>query len=128
MLSLNPPDDFNALKICVYRTGFEAVLDALFLAAARHPGQQAGLLAAVEALRSWQPPDNPFNAAAFIRHGLKQGPALGQALRIAEESWCKAGFPSESATIERMRIDAAAAVLGRKAGADSGLASGRPVR
>jgi hypothetical protein len=34
-----------------------------------------------------------------MARGVEQGPALGQALRAAEEAWIAAGFPSDAAAV-----------------------------
>ena len=55
----------------------------------------------------WTAPAFPLRAADFIARGVEKGPALGEALRRAEEAWKAAGFPLDDATLRRI-ADAAA--------------------
>ncbi len=48
----------------------------------------------------WTAPKFPLKAADFIDRGLVAGPALGAALRAAEEAWIAADFPAERAALE----------------------------
>jgi len=41
----------------------------------------------------------PLKAADFTKRGIAKGPALGAALRAAEDAWIAADFPGDSATI-----------------------------
>lgn len=56
----------------------------------------------------WTPPVFPLKADDFMRRGVEKGPALGTALRAAEEAWIAAGFPDDAAALARI-ADAAAA-------------------
>ncbi len=56
----------------------------------------------------WTAPVFPLKAADFIKRGVPQGPALGAALREAEEAWIAADFPADAAAIAAI-ADAAAA-------------------
>ncbi len=47
----------------------------------------------------WQAPRFPLRAASFIAHGIAKGPALGEAMRVAEEAWIAAGFPPDADTL-----------------------------
>ena len=47
----------------------------------------------------WTPPRFPLRAADLMSRGLARGPALGTALRAAEEAWIAAGFPSDRETL-----------------------------
>ena len=47
----------------------------------------------------WTAPVFPLKAADFIKRGVKQGPALGVALRAAEAAWIAADFPADAAAI-----------------------------
>jgi len=55
--------------------------------------------------RRWTAPEFPIKAADFIKRGVAKGPALGAAIRTAEEAWIAAGFPED-----RKAIDAIAEV------------------
>ena len=56
----------------------------------------------------WTPPVFPLQAADFIARGVEKGPALGAALRAAEEAWIAAGFPGEEAALEAIARGGAA--------------------
>jgi poly(A) polymerase len=47
----------------------------------------------------WTPPDFPLKAADMMARGVEKGPALGAALRAAEEVWIAADFPTDAADI-----------------------------
>jgi tRNA nucleotidyltransferase/poly(A) polymerase len=53
----------------------------------------------------WTAPAFPLKAADFMARGVEKGPALGAAMRAAEEAWIKAGFPSEAAALETIVKD-----------------------
>ena len=55
----------------------------------------------------WTPPVFPLKAADFIARGVEKGPALGAALRAAEEAWIAAGFPGDAAALETIAVGAA---------------------
>jgi poly(A) polymerase len=48
----------------------------------------------------WTAPVFPLKAADFFRRGMTAGPALGAAMRAAEEAWIAADFPGERAAVE----------------------------
>jgi poly(A) polymerase len=48
----------------------------------------------------------PLKAADFMKRGVPQGPALGAALRAAEEAWVVAGFPGDQAALDSIAADA----------------------
>jgi poly(A) polymerase len=49
---------------------------------------------------SWTAPVFPLKAADFIRRGIPASPALGAALRAAEQAWIEADFPEDRAAVE----------------------------
>jgi tRNA nucleotidyltransferase/poly(A) polymerase len=55
----------------------------------------------------WHTPVFPLKAAGFIARGLAKGPALGAALRAAEQAWIAADFPSDPAVLSAIADDAA---------------------
>ncbi len=57
----------------------------------------------------WTPPAFPLKAADFITRGVDKGPALGAALRAAEEAWIAADFPSDPAALDAIAGEAARA-------------------
>jgi poly(A) polymerase len=50
----------------------------------------------------WTAPIFPLKGADFASRGVPKGPAMGAALRIAEESWVAADFPEERAAIDEI--------------------------
>jgi len=62
--------------------------------------------------RRWTAPVFPLKAADFTCRGIVAGPALGAALRAAEEAWVAADFPADRAAItsiaDRVAHEAAA--------------------
>jgi poly(A) polymerase len=55
----------------------------------------------------WTAPAFPLKAADFTRRGVAAGPALGAALRAAQEFWIAADFPKDGAAIEAIAERAA---------------------
>jgi poly(A) polymerase len=49
----------------------------------------------------------PQGAADPAWRGVPRGPALGAAMRAAEEAWIAAGFPDNEAALDRLANDAA---------------------
>jgi poly(A) polymerase len=96
-------------RAALYRLGREHFTDRVLLAWTRSP---AGILDTTwhELARlpeRWTAPDFPLKAADLIKRGVTKGPALGAALRAAEEVWIAADFPTEVADIAAI-ADAAA--------------------
>ena len=79
----------------LYRLGPERYRDRLMLAWARAGGApdstQWRQLATLP--ERWSAPKFPLKAADFIARGIAEGPALGQALALAEDAWLAADFP-----------------------------------
>jgi len=55
----------------------------------------------------WLRPMFPLRAADLIGRGIAKGPALGAALRAAEQAWITADFPSDPAVLSAIADDAA---------------------
>jgi len=72
-------------------------VDCALLAWARSqaPAHDEAWRALVQLPQRWTAPVFPLKAADFISRGLSPGPALGEALRKAEQAWIAAGFPAE---------------------------------
>ena len=96
-----PTDDEQAARTLLYRLGPQLFTDRVLLAWTRSP--QGAADAAWRALATlparWQAPKFPLKAADFLARGLGRGPAIGTALRAAEEAWVKAGFPLDEVVI-----------------------------
>jgi poly(A) polymerase len=92
----------------LYQLGPQSFLDRVLLAWSR---SDAG--AADKAWRElaslpqhWTAPVFPLKAADFIRRGIAPGPALGVALRTAEQAWIAADFPDDRDAIETIADNA----------------------
>jgi poly(A) polymerase len=97
----------------LYRLGRERFTDRVLLAWTR---SQAGVadtawhdLARLP--ERWTAPNFPLKAADFVSRGVAKGPALGAALRAAEEVWIAADFPTEAADVAAIADGAARRAL-----------------
>ncbi|MGQ4273329.1 CCA tRNA nucleotidyltransferase [Terrihabitans sp. B22-R8] len=103
---LSDPDRRRAL----YLLGPAVFRDRVRLAwagsdeAARHPGWLDLLMFA----ESWVVPVMPMRAADLLARGVPRGPALGAALRKAEQAWIAADFPNEPRALEQIIASVAA--------------------
>lgn len=99
-------------RALLYRLGPVRFTDRVMLAWSRSPAGVADAawreLATLPA--RWTAPLFPLKAADFIKRGVEQGPALGAALRAAEEAWIAADFPSEAAVIGMLADEAVKAL------------------
>jgi len=93
----------------LYRLGRERFTDRVLLAWTRSPAGVADTVwhDLARLPERWTAPDFPLRAADFVRRGVAKGPALGGALRAAEEVWIAAGFPTDAADVAAI-ADAAA--------------------
>jgi len=94
--------DETRARVLLYRLKEPAFSDAAMLAWARSPASDHD--AAWRALASfpqrWSAPAFPIRAADFMARGVAQGPALGAAMRAAEDAWIAAGFPADAASLQ----------------------------
>jgi poly(A) polymerase len=106
---VSPEAGEAAARVWLYRLGPERFVDRVLLAwarAAAEPGDAAWRRLATLP-QHWSAPAFPLKAADFMQRGIEKGPALGAALRAAEEAWIAAGFPLDAAALKRL-VDAAA--------------------
>lgn len=89
-------------KAFLYRMGREAFQDRALIAFARSGAalDDAGWRDLAVLAAGWPLPVFPLKAADFIARGLTPGPALGTALKRAEEAWIEAGFPTGAEALE----------------------------
>lgn len=89
-------------KAFLYRMGREAFQDRALIAFARAgaPLDDEGWRALAAIAADGPIPVFPLKAADFLARGMAPGPALGAALKRAEEAWIEAGFPREPAALE----------------------------
>lgn len=95
-------------KAFLYRMGREAFQDRALIAFA-HSGaslEDEGWRALASLAAGWPIPVFPLKAADFIARGIQPGPALGAALKRAEEAWIEAGFPMGAEALGRIAGEA----------------------
>jgi poly(A) polymerase len=98
---VSPAMSDKAQRALLYRVGPLKFTDAALLAWAR--SQATARDAAWHELaglpRRWTAPAFPLKAADLMQRGVDKGPALGAAMRAAEEAWIKADFPQDQAAL-----------------------------
>jgi poly(A) polymerase len=98
---ISPAHGEAEARALLYRLGPVRFADRVLLAWSRSRAGAAD--ASWQALATlsarWTPPRFPLRAADLMSCGLARGPALGAALRAAEEAWIAAGFPSDRETL-----------------------------
>jgi poly(A) polymerase len=106
----------HAARTALYRLGASAFADrALFawVQSGAAPGD-AAWTALARLPQRWPAPSFPLKAADFIARGVPKGPALGAAMRAAEDAWIAADFTAGSAQLEAIADAAARAHLARR--------------
>jgi tRNA nucleotidyltransferase/poly(A) polymerase len=107
--AVSPSLDERIMRALLYRLGPDRYRDRVLLAWSRAPGGAGDPawrhLAALPA--RWTAPRFPVKSADLMARGVQQGPALGAAMRAAEEAWIAAGFPEDQAALDRIANDAA---------------------
>jgi tRNA nucleotidyltransferase/poly(A) polymerase len=86
----------------LYRLGADRYRDRLMLAWARAGGEpdSAPWRELATLPERWSAPKFPLKAADFVARGIAEGPALGQALALAEDAWLAADFPLDEAALK----------------------------
>ena len=99
-----PAEDEQDARALLYRLGPEHYLDRVMQAWAHAPQgpDDVGWRALAVLPQRWRAPRFPLRAADFLARGLERGPALGAALRAAEEAWIAAGFPWEPSALAEL--------------------------
>jgi len=110
---ISPGNERDA-RVQLYRFGPERTLDRVLMAwaHAREDAWDKAWAALCALPEHWIAPVFPIKAAEFIARGVPHGPALGVALRLAEEAWIEADFPSDPKVVAGI---AAAATVAAKA-------------
>ena len=105
-----PEHGEQAARALLYALKPESYLDCALLAWARSQASahDAPWRALAELPRRWTAPAFPLKAADFIARGIEKGPALGAALRAAEQDWVAAGFLGEKQKLEGLAGEIAA--------------------
>ena len=103
------PGNEQGARALLYRLKPEKYADRVLLAWARSQGSahDAAWLALATLPQRWSAPVFPLKAADFIARGVDKGPALGAALRAAEEAWIAAGFPGDAPRLAALVAQAA---------------------
>ena len=95
----------------LYRLGPQSFVDRVLVAWSRAPAEAADDDAAWRALTTlpqrWTSPVFPLKSADFLRRGVPKGPALGAALRAAEQAWIAADFPAARDAVDAIADRAA---------------------
>jgi len=101
---VSPASGEAAARALLYRLGPERFRDRALLAWVRSSAaaDDAAWRALATLPARWTAPAFPLKAADFIKRGIEKGPALGAALRAAEEAWIAADFPGDTAVLARI--------------------------
>jgi len=109
------PGNNKAARVMLYRVGPEPYFDRVLMAWAHSPAP-----ARDEAWRllwslpgRWSAPALPIKAAELIARGVPHGPAVGVALRAAEQAWIEADFPLGSLELSNIAATAVEAATQR---------------
>jgi tRNA nucleotidyltransferase/poly(A) polymerase len=96
-------------QVLLYRLGPARYVDRVLIAWTRAPqGAADPAWRALAALPTrWSAPRFPLKSADLIARGVPRGPALGAAMRAAEEAWIAARFPQDDTALDRLANDAA---------------------
>jgi poly(A) polymerase len=103
------PGDERDARALLYRLGPEKFTDRVLLAWAHADAgaHDRAWLAMASLPQRWSAPVFPLRAADFMARGVEKGPALGAAMRAAEEAWIKAGFPGDAGALAAIADTAA---------------------
>jgi poly(A) polymerase len=105
---ISPAAGEAAARVWLYRLGSQRFSDRVMLAWARASASanDDGWWHLATLPQRWTIPVFPLKAADLMQRGLEKGPALGIALRAAEEAWIAADFPADNETIGRIATNA----------------------
>ena len=99
---VSPARGEAAARVQLYRSGSQSFADRVLVAWSRSAAGAADRswhgLATLS--QRWSVPAFPLKAADFTQRGIAAGPALGAAMRAAEEAWIAADFPPERSALE----------------------------
>ncbi len=113
---VSPAGGESAARALLYRLGPDRFRDRVLLAWARSgaAADDAAWRKLATLPERWMAPAFPLKAADLIARGIEKGPALGAALRAAEEAWIAAGFPGDATAVETIAAAAESDVSGQK--------------
>jgi len=106
---ISPAMGEQAARALLYRLGPEGFTDRVLLAWARSDAgaHDRDWQALAGQPQRWTAPVFPIRAADLMARGLEKGPALGAAMRAAEEAWISADFPQDDEALGRIATAAA---------------------
>ena len=106
---VSPEPGGTSARALLYRLGPQQFVDQVLVAWSRSAAGAADRAwrTLAELPRSWSAPEFPLKAADFMARGFAAGPALGVAMRAAEQAWIAADFPADAATIQAIADRAA---------------------
>ena len=106
---VSPAAGDQAAHALLYHLGPQSFADRVLLAWSRSPAGAANEAwrQLADLPRRWAAPAFPLKAVDFMRRGIAAGPALGAALRAAEDAWIAADFPADRAAIDAIADQAA---------------------
>jgi poly(A) polymerase len=93
-------DMSSSPRALAYRAGLNCAVDRLLL---------AGKADEAAAISDWKPPRLPIGGGALIAEGLTEGPIVARTLKVIENRWVEAGFPTGDAFEEIVAEELAAA-------------------
>jgi poly(A) polymerase len=102
---LSAATGMHAARVLIYRLGPERFIDRVLLAWSRAwpEGVADDRWHDIVLLPGrWSAPVFPLKAADFIARGVAGGPALGAALRAAQEAWIAQDFPMDADAIAKI--------------------------
>ena len=105
---VSPEAQEKSARGWLYRLGPEHYSNRVLLAWARasaQPDNEDWRRLAMLPQR-WAAPVFPLRAADLMQRGVEKGPALGAALRAAEEAWIAADFPADGETLGQIATNA----------------------
>ena len=106
---LSPELGGLSARALLYRLGRGRFADQVLVAWSRSAAgvTDRGWRALAELPLTWSVPEFPLKAADFMARGFAPGPALGAAMRAAEQAWIAADFPADMAMIQAIADRAA---------------------
>jgi poly(A) polymerase len=106
---VSPEAGGQAARALLYELGAQAFADRVLLAWSRFAGGAAANdwreLAGLPG--RWTVPVFPLRSADFTQRGIAAGPALGVAMRAAEQAWIAADFPNDPTATDDIAANAA---------------------
>jgi poly(A) polymerase len=106
---VRPAAGDHAARTLLYQLGPVSFTDRVLVAWSRSDAGAAdrGWHELATLPQRWTAPRFPLKAADFLSRGVPKGPAMGAALRTAEQAWIAADFSTEPAVIQTLADQAA---------------------